>query len=174
MANKFGKKIAWEWREETRILMNEDEDGTREWNIRYVPCVVNEEGEVVAAFQFEVVKVVRKDKQTVFRRMYKNNRYDIWHGEWTPPADKPDAMPPCPAADVLVAAYNGNTVRDEALAELREKCGKLANSFEDWEHRDYANALRNIVKEADAKIAAEATPTEAALDALVEAATGLD
>ena len=37
-----------------------------------------------------------------------------------------------------------------------------------------ATRLRNIVKEADAKIAAEATPTEAALDALVEAATGLD
>lgn len=171
MANKFGKKIAWEWRGGVSIPRNmESED----WDILYVPCVVNEKGEVLAALQFEIMKLLRKGKPTVFQRLGERHTADIWHGEWTPPADKPDAMPPCPAADVLVAAFNGNTVRDEALAELREKCGKLADELTDHENHMKATRLRNIVKEADAKIAAEATPTEAALDALVEAATGLD
>ena len=171
MANKFGKKIAWEWREEKRVPKDLEKG---DWDIHYVPCVVNEDGKVVAAFQFEIAKLVRKGKQTVFLRMPERHTADIWHGEWTPPSDKPDAMPPCPAADVLVAAYNGNTVRDEALAELREECGKLADELTDHENHMKATRLRNIVKEADAKVAAEATPTEAALDALVEAATGLD
>lgn len=146
---KFGKRISWEWREEKRIPWDSDKG---DWNILYVPCIVNDAGEVLAVLQFGIAKIVRKGKPIEFQRDPERHTADIWNGQWTPPSEKPDSMPPCPAADILVAAYNGNIVREETLAELHEKCGKLANSFEDWEHRDYANALRNIVKEADANV----------------------
>lgn len=151
--HNWGNKISWEWREDKRIPWDSDNR-----NVHYVPCIVNDAGEVVAVLQFGISKLVRKGKPIEFQRDPERHTGDIWNGEWTPPADKPDAMPPCPAADILVAAYNGNIVREEALAELREKCGNLANSFEDWEHRDYANALRNIVKDADAKVDAAINP----------------
>ena len=146
---KFGKKISWEWREEKRIPWDSDKG---DWNILYVPCIVNDAGEVLAVLQFGIAKIVRKDKPIEFQRDPERHTADIWNGEWTPPADKPDAMPPCPAAEVLVAAYNGNTVREEALAELREKCGKLAKELDDHENHLKAHRLCNIVKDADAKV----------------------
>lgn len=153
MENKFGKKIHWEWREDKCIPWDLDNR-----NVHYVPCIVNDAGEVLAVLQFGIAKIVRKGKPVEFQRDPERHTGDIWNGEWTPPADKPDAMPPCPAAEVLVAAYNGNTVREEALAELRKKCGKLAEEcgklaeeLDDHENHLEAHTLRNIVKDADAK-----------------------
>ena len=148
MENKFGKKISWEWREDKCIPWDLDNK-----NVHYVPCIVNDAGEVVAVLQFGISKIVRKGKPIKFLRAPERHTADIWNGEWTPPAEKPDAMPPCPAAEVLVAAYNGNTVREEALAELREKCGKLAEELDDHETHMKASTLRYIVNDADAKVA---------------------
>lgn len=93
--------------------------------------------------------------------------------EYPIPADNPDYKPPCALADIIVNAYNGNIAREEVCAHYRNEMLLVANDLENDGKKYHADWIRKAVAVCDEKLE-DTKPSEAALDALVEAATGLD
>ena len=81
--------------------------------------------------------------------------------------------PPCPVADAIVNAYNGNMIRESGINHYRNEVLVIANDLEADGRAYHADQLRKLV-DVVKEMTEEAKPSEAALDRLVEAATGLD